>query len=81
MRRRSLIEPGKHPGSFTLQSVVLEYATARLIEDATREIEQGSLVRLIELGLELATAREYIRQVNERLLIAPDSGAAAQCIP
>ena len=71
LRRRSLIEPGKLPGSFTLQSVVLEYATARLIEDAASEIQQGSLVRLIEHGLGLATAREYIREVNERLLITP----------
>ena len=71
LRRRSLIEPGKLPGSFTLQSVVLEYATARLIEDATREIEQGTLVRLIEHGLELGTAWEYIRQANKRLLVAP----------
>ncbi len=71
LRRRSLIEPGQLPGSFTLQSVVLEYATTRLIEEATREIEQGTLARLIELGLGLASTREYIRQVNERLLIAP----------
>ena len=71
LRRRSLIEPGKLPGNFTLQSMVLEYATARLIEDATREIEQGTLSRLIELGLELATVDEFIRQVNERLIVAP----------
>ncbi len=71
LRRRSLIEPGILPGSFTLQSVVMDYATARLIEDAVSEIQQGSLVRLIEHGLELATAREYVRQVNERLLIVP----------
>ena len=71
LRSRSLVEMGKLPGSFTLQSVVLEYATARLIEDATREIQQGSLVRLIEHGLEPATAREYIRQVNKRLLTTP----------
>ena len=31
LRRRSLIERGQLRGSFTLQSVVLEYATARLI--------------------------------------------------
>lgn len=71
LRRRSLIEPGKLPGTFTLQSVVLEYASARLIEDATREIDQGALVRLIEHDLELGAAREYIRQTNERLLVTP----------
>jgi WD40 repeat protein/DNA-binding XRE family transcriptional regulator len=71
LRSYSLIEPGKTPGSFALQSVVLEYATARLIADAAREIQQGRLARLIEHGLGLATTREYIRQVNERILITP----------
>ena len=41
LRRRSLIERGHRPGSFTLQSVVLEYATARLIDEAASEIEAG----------------------------------------
>src|SRR2546426_7197021 len=71
LRRRSLIERGKQPGSFTLQSVVLEYVTARLITEAASEIEQGTLSRLIEHGLELATAKEYIRQTQQRLLVAP----------
>jgi WD40 repeat protein len=71
LRRRSLIEPGHLPGTFTLQSVVLEYAIAKLIDDAAREIEQGILVRLIEHDLEQATVRGYIRQVNERLMVAP----------
>ena len=71
LRRRSLIETGNLPGRFTLQSVVMEYATARFIEDAVREIQQGSLGRLIEHGLELSTAREYLRQVNNRLLTIP----------
>jgi WD40 repeat protein/DNA-binding XRE family transcriptional regulator len=71
LRRRSLVEMGKLPGSFTLQSVVLEYASSRLIDDAVSEIQQNSLARLIEHGLVSFTTREYIRQVNERLLITP----------
>jgi len=71
LRRRSLIERGKPRGSFTLQSVVLEYVTARLIAEASSEIEQGHLARLIELGFELATTREYVRQAEERLIVAP----------
>ena len=51
LHRRSLIEQGHRAGSFTLQSVVLEYATARLIEEGSCEIEQGQLVRLLEHGL------------------------------
>src|SRR5207302_262199 len=62
LRRRSLIERGKQRGSFTLQSVVLEYATGRLIAEASSEIEQGRLTRLVEHGLELASAHEYVRQ-------------------
>ena len=69
--RRSLIESGQRAGSFTLQSVVLEYATARLIEEASNEIEYGRLAHLIEHGLELAGAREYVRQAQERLIVAP----------
>ncbi len=71
LRRRSLIERGKLRGSFTLQSVVLEYATARLIAETTGEIEQGRLSRLIEYGLALAKAREDVRQTQQRLIVAP----------
>ncbi len=68
--RHSLIESGKRPGSFTLQSVVLEYVTKVLIAEATSEILQGRLDRLIQHGLEQATAREYVRQTQERLLVS-----------
>ncbi|MFL5657030.1 MAG: NB-ARC domain-containing protein, partial [Ktedonobacteraceae bacterium] len=71
LSRRSLIERGKRPGSFTLQAVVLEYATARLITEAASEIEQGRLARLIEHGLSQATAKEYVRQAQERLIVVP----------
>src|SRR5260370_4085937 len=71
LRRRSLIERGKCRGSFTLQSVALEYATALLIAEASSEIEQGSLARLIEHGLELANAREDVRQTQQRFIVTP----------
>jgi WD40 repeat protein/transcriptional regulator with XRE-family HTH domain len=71
LRRRSLIERGQRTGSFTLQSVVLEYVTAVLIAQAASEIEQGTLARLVEHGLERATAREDVRQTQRRLLVAP----------
>jgi len=70
LHRRSLIERGQKPGSFTLQSVVLEYATARLIEETAEEILQGQLKHLIEYGVALAGVREYVRQTQERLLVA-----------
>ena len=71
LRRRSLLERGKQPGSFTLQSVVLEYVTARLITEAASEIEQGHMAHLIEHGLELATSKEYVRQTQQRLMVMP----------
>ncbi len=71
LRRRSLIERGQRPGSLTLQAVVLEYVTGLFIEEATSEIAQGRLSRLIEYWLCQATAREDVRQTQERLIVAP----------
>lgn len=69
--RRSLIERGQRAGSFTLQSVVLEYAKARLIDEASREIEQGQLDTLVAYGLCQAQAKQYVRQAQERQLVVP----------
>src|SRR5262249_54083171 len=63
--RRSLVESGgqagqerrggaSRRGNFTLQSVVLEYVTERLISEVSREIEEGKPAILIEHGLALA---------------------------
>ncbi len=71
LRGRSLLERGQRRGSFTLQSVVLEYATALLIAEVSSEIEQGRLARMMEHGLELATAREDVRQTQQRLIVTP----------
>ena len=71
LHRRSLIERGQQQASFTLQSVVLEYMTGALITEAASEIQQGQLHRLIEHGLLLAPAKDYIRQAQKRLLIDP----------
>ncbi len=71
LRGRSLIERGQVKGSFTLQSVVLDYATARLIAAAADEIERGHLNVLIDHGLELASGKEFIREAQVRLLATP----------
>ncbi|EFH89829.1 NB-ARC domain-containing protein [Ktedonobacter racemifer] len=71
LRRRSLIERGQRAGSFTLQSVVLEYVTDRLVTEAKQEIEHGRLRLLREHGLSQAQAKEYVRQTQERLLLTP----------
>ncbi len=71
LRRRSLIERGQRAGSFTLQSVVLEYVTSLLVTTACEEIGQGRLLRLREHGLSQAGAKDYVRQTQQRLLVAP----------
>ncbi len=71
LRGRSLIEHGKLKGSFTLQSVVMEYTTTHLIEAAVSEIERGHLHLLIDHGLELANSKEYIREAQVRLIVSP----------
>ncbi len=69
--RCSLIERGQRAGSFTLQSVVLEYATARLIAEVATEIEQGRLACFIAYGLCQAQAKDYVRAIQEHLLVVP----------
>src|SRR6266516_5102285 len=71
LRRHSLIERGQRAGTFTLQSVVLEYVTTKLVTTASQEIQQGRLERLLQHGLAQAQAKEYVRQTQERLLLAP----------
>src|SRR2546430_14358532 len=71
LHRRSLIERGQRSASFTLQSVVLEYVTTKLVTTASEEIQQGRLLRLLQHGLEQAQAVAYVRQTQERLLLRP----------
>ena len=71
LRRRSLVERGQRAGSFTLQSVVLEFVTGRLVHTASQEIRQGRLSLLIEHGLSQAQAKDYVRESQERLLVVP----------
>jgi len=67
---------------------VLEYVTAQLIAEVASEIERQQPGRLIEHSLELATAKEYVRQTQKRLLVIPllaqllgvyESGGAIAC--
>lgn len=71
LRGRSLLERGKPKASFTLQSVVMEYTTARLVEGAVSEIELGQLDLLVDHRLLLASVKEYIWQTQARLIVAP----------
>ena len=81
LRYRSLIEPGKLRGSFTLQSVVMEYVTARHIREVIDAIKLGRCSRLVEHGLELALCKEYVRQTQRHLLIAPILASLRRAYP
>jgi len=73
LRRRSLLERVEAAGqaAFTLQSVVLEYVTDRLVETVVEEIDSGQAALLVEQALIQAQARDYIRQTQERLIGRP----------
>ncbi|TME35611.1 MAG: XRE family transcriptional regulator, partial [Chloroflexi bacterium] len=73
LRRRSLVERPQtiRAAAFTLQSVVLEYVTDRLVEEVCDEIARGQALRLVEQPLIKAQAKDYVRQTQERLIGAP----------
>jgi transcriptional regulator with XRE-family HTH domain len=73
LRRRSLVERTETRGraAFTLQSVVLEYVTDRLVDDVSHEVRRGRPVQLMEHPLIKAQAKEYVRQAQERLIAQP----------
>src|SRR5205807_7346824 len=79
LRRRSLVERAETAGraavrplvGFTLQSVVLEYVTERLVEEAADGIMRGQPVLLVDQPLIKAQAKDYVRQSQERLIGLP----------
>ena len=71
LRRRSMLERGERGATFTLQSVVLEYMTEQLIDGISHELVRGPPVRLLDQPLLKATARDYVRRTQERVILAP----------
>jgi WD40 repeat protein/transcriptional regulator with XRE-family HTH domain len=69
LRRRSLVE--RIEVAFTLQSVVQEYVTDRLVQAVAEEIEHGQPALLVEQALIQAQAKVYVRQTQERLIGMP----------
>ncbi|MBV7333699.1 AAA family ATPase [Chloroflexi bacterium TSY] len=67
--RRSLIE--RHDDGFTLQNVVTEYLTDRLIEALAWEIETGEIDFLHRHALLKAEAKESVRESQARMLLMP----------
>ena len=69
--RRSLLERQDPGPTFLLQPVILEYATEQLTTDICREIVLRSAQVLRHQPLLKATARDHIRQTQERLILQP----------
>jgi WD40 repeat protein/transcriptional regulator with XRE-family HTH domain len=70
LSRRSLVERGQQ-ASFSLQSVVLEYLTDELSERFSKEIARGEPNHLRQVSLEQAQAKDYVREIQVRLLVQP----------
>jgi WD40 repeat protein len=69
LRRRSLIE---HAGDgFTLQNVVMEYTTDRLVDHVCTEIVAGHAARLNTHPILKAQAKDYVRHMQTRLIVTP----------
>jgi WD40 repeat protein len=71
LQRRSLVEQGKQQATFTLQSVVLEYVTQVLVERVSEQVQRSGWEHLVQYALEQAGAKAYVRQAQERLIVAP----------
>jgi WD40 repeat protein/transcriptional regulator with XRE-family HTH domain len=74
LRRRSLIET-RDPTFFTLQPVIMEYVTTRLVEravkDFRKEPDAESSDVWMNFALTKAQTKEYVRASQARLILAP----------
>jgi WD40 repeat protein/transcriptional regulator with XRE-family HTH domain len=70
LARRSLLERGQQ-ASFSLQSVVMEYLTDELGERFSQEIARGEPQHLRQVALAQAQAKDYVREIQVRLLVFP----------
>ena len=91
LRRRSLLVQGRGFAlALSLQSVVQEYVTQRMIDDVASEIMTSQPAQLLGQALIKATSKDYVRRSQERLIAAPvlerliarydDKRGAEQCL-
>jgi WD40 repeat protein/transcriptional regulator with XRE-family HTH domain len=71
LRRRCLVERGEQGAVFTLQPVVMEYVSERLVEQICAEIMYTSPVLLLTHALMKAQSKVYIRDSQIRMLVQP----------
>ncbi|HWE61313.1 MAG TPA: NB-ARC domain-containing protein [Chloroflexota bacterium] len=71
LRRRSLLVHGQRSATFTLQPMVLEYMTIRLVKDVSREILERRPALLRTHALVKGETKDYVGQSQERLIATP----------
>ena len=81
LQRRSLLEqggptplpaPAEPPrATFTLQHVIMEYVTERLVDDVCRAIERGDHHCLDQYALRMAQSKDYVRHSQSRTIVQP----------
>jgi WD40 repeat protein/transcriptional regulator with XRE-family HTH domain len=69
LRDRYLIEAVDK--QFTLQNVIMEFATGRFVEQVIRELETQQLDLFHTHALFKATSKDYIREIQLRLILKP----------
>ncbi|MEW6492858.1 MAG: NB-ARC domain-containing protein [Cyanobacteriota bacterium] len=71
LERRSLIEKGS--ARFTLQPVLMEYVTNRLVKEVCQEIEIRKISLFKNHALLKAQAQDYIKDIQRHFLLEPIS--------
>ncbi len=66
---RSLVERGA--AGFTLQNVIMEYVTDRLVEQVSEELRTGRADLLNRYALIEASGKHYVRDMQVQLLLQP----------
>jgi len=71
LRRRNLVERGATWPAFFLHSMVMEYVTERLVDQAYAEILGGELQLLRQYALVQTSAPKHVQQSQMRAIIQP----------
>ncbi len=69
--RRCLIERGEQKATFTLQPVVMEYISERLVQQMSKEVLQNRPLLFITHAIMKAQSNDYIRESQIRMLVQP----------
>ncbi|WP_248277361.1 WD40 repeat domain-containing protein [Brasilonema octagenarum] len=71
LQRRLPVEKNEQASAFTLQPVLIEYITERLIEQITQEISTGNVSLFNTHAIIKASAKDYVRKSQEVLILHP----------